>query len=130
MADRAQFSQEDGPLFGTAFAPDMQTAAEVDRVLKTVAGIMSSQLRERDLPARWAGDEFVIVFANATAGSAAQLCERVRSAITSFDWESIAAGLRVSVSIGLAEAMSGDTNASLLHRSDTSMYRVKPRSSA
>ncbi|RDI17692.1 diguanylate cyclase (GGDEF)-like protein [Pseudacidovorax intermedius] len=99
-----------------------------DRVLKTVAGIMSSQLRKRDLPARWAGDEFVIVFANATAGSAAQVCERVRSAITSFDWESIAAGLRVSVSIGLAEAMSGDTNASLLHRSDTSMYRVKPRS--
>lgn len=98
-----------------------------DRVLKTVAGIMSSQLGERDLPARWAGDEFVIVFGNATVGSATQVCERVQFAITSFDWESIAAGLRVAVSIGLAQAMPGDTTASLLHRSDTSMYRVKPR---
>ncbi|WP_058641018.1 GGDEF domain-containing protein [Pseudacidovorax intermedius] len=101
-----------------------------DRVLKTVASIMSSQLRERDLPARWAGDEFVIVFCNATADIATPVCERVQSAIASFDWGSIAAGLHVSASIGLAEAVDGDTTESLLHRSDTSMYRVKPRLSA
>ncbi len=65
-----------------------------DRVLKTVAGIMSSQLGERDLPARWAGDEFVIEFGNATASSAAHMRKNVRIAATSFNCESIAANLR------------------------------------
>jgi len=96
-----------------------------DRVLKTVAGIMASQLRENDVPARWAGDEFVILFDNTTTEVARQVCERVRSAIASFGWESIAAGLRVSVSIGLAEAMSEDTTETVLHRSDQSMYSAK-----
>lgn len=101
-----------------------------DRVLKTVAGLMSAQLRDRDLAARWAGDEFVLLFGNATAPTAKRLCERVQSAIASFDWESIAAGLRVSVSIGLAVAADGDTAEVLLHRSDRSMYRVKARAAS
>jgi diguanylate cyclase (GGDEF)-like protein len=96
-----------------------------DRVLKTVAGIMASQLRENDVPARWAGDEFVILFDNTTTEVARQVCERVQSAISSFGWESIAAGLRVSVSIGLAEALSEDTTETVLHRSDQSMYAAK-----
>lgn len=98
-----------------------------DRVLKTVAAIMSSQLRENDLPARWAGDEFVILFDNTTPDVALQVCERVKSAIAGFDWQSIAASLRVTVSIGLSEALSGDTPESVLHRSDKSMYLAKPK---
>ena len=97
-----------------------------DRVLKTVAAIMSSHVREHDVPARWAGDEFVILFDDATEQAARQICERIRAAVGAFDWESIAAGLRVSVSIGLSEVRAGDTAESLLHRSDQSMYRAKP----
>ncbi|SIR61483.1 hypothetical protein [Pseudacidovorax sp. RU35E] len=36
-------------------------------------------------------------------------------------------GLAYSWGVGPAQAMPGDTAASLLHRSDTSMYKVKPR---
>ncbi len=97
-----------------------------DRVLKTVAAIMSSQVRENDLPARWAGDEFVILFDDATEQVARQICERIRAAVAGFDWESIAPGLRVSVSIGLSEVRAGDSAESVLHRSDESMYRAKP----
>ena len=100
-----------------------------DRVLKTVAAILASQLRDSDLPARWAGDEFVILFDNTTPEVASQVCERVQTAISSFDWESIAAGLRMSVSIGLSEALSGDTTETVLHRSDKSMYLAKPKES-
>jgi len=46
--------------------------------------------------------------------------------VAAFDWESVASGLRMSVSIGLAEARAGDTVESVLHRSDESMYRTKP----
>lgn len=101
-----------------------------DRVLKTMAAILASQLRDGDLPARWAGDEFVILFDNTTIEAAGQVCERMRLAVSSFNWDSIASGLRMSVSIGLSEAQAGDTCESVLHRSDRSMYSVKPKLSA
>ena len=97
-----------------------------DRVLKTVAAIMASHVRDNDLPARWAGDEFVILFDDATELVAQQICERIRTAIAGFDWEAIAPGLRVSVSIGLSEVRAGDTAESVLQRSDESMYGAKP----
>jgi diguanylate cyclase (GGDEF)-like protein len=96
-----------------------------DRVLKTIAAIMSSQVRENDLPARWAGDEFVILFDDTTEQVALQICERIRAAVATFDWDAIAAGLQMSVSIGLSEARAGDSAEAVLHRSDESMYRTK-----
>ena len=97
-----------------------------DRVLKTTAAIIASHVRAHDLPARWAGDEFVILFHDATEQVAAQICDRIRAAIATFDWESVAPGLRMSVSIGLSEARAGDTADTILHRSDQSMYLTKP----
>ncbi|MEP6874257.1 MAG: GGDEF domain-containing protein [Burkholderiales bacterium] len=97
-----------------------------DRVLKIVAAVMASQVRENDLPARWAGDEFVILFDDATEQMARQICGRIQAAVAEFDWESVAPGLRMSVSIGLSEARAGDSPESVLHRSDESMYGIKP----
>jgi diguanylate cyclase (GGDEF)-like protein len=104
---------------------DRYTHRVGDRVLKTIAAILSSQVREHDLPARWAGDEFVILFDDATEPVALQICARIRSAVAGFDWDAIAPGLRMSVSIGLSEARAGDTAEAVLHRSDQSMYRTK-----
>jgi diguanylate cyclase (GGDEF)-like protein len=97
-----------------------------DRVLKTVAALMASQMRGGDLPARWAGDEFVILFGDTTEAMAEQLGERLRLSVAAFDWESIAPGLRVTISVGLSQARPGDTAESVLHRSDESMYLTKP----
>lgn len=104
---------------------DRYTHSIGDRVLKTVAAIMASQVREHDLPARWAGDEFVILFVDTGEQEAQPICERIRAAVAGFDWESVAPGLRMSISIGLAEAREGDGIESVLHRADTSMYRAK-----
>ena len=96
-----------------------------DRVLKTLGVIMASQVREHDLAARWAGDEFVILFADAEERIARQACGRMHTAIAAFDWELIAAGLAVSVSIGLSQAGAGDSLDELLERSDERMYESK-----
>lgn len=96
-----------------------------DRVLKTVAAVIGSQVRQNDLPARWAGDEFVVLFDAATEAVAHQVCERIGAAIAGFEWGSVAPGLQVSVSIGLSEARPGDTPQSVVHRADESMYRRK-----
>ena len=97
-----------------------------DRVLKTVATVLSASVRENDLVARLAGDEFVMLFSDADADTATEICERIRAAVADFDWDSMAPGLRVSVSIGVSQAVEGDTVESIMHRSDTSMYTVKP----
>jgi diguanylate cyclase (GGDEF)-like protein len=96
-----------------------------DRVLKTIAAIMAAQVRENDLPARWAGDEFVVLFDNTTGQQAHQVCERIQQAVAAFDWESVAPGLRMSVSIGVSEARADDTAEAVVHRSDEAMYREK-----
>jgi diguanylate cyclase (GGDEF)-like protein len=96
-----------------------------DRVLKTLASLMSACIRDRDVAARWAGDEFVILFDGAGIEAAAQVCNRIHEAIEEFDWQAIAPGLHVTVSIGLSEVTPGDSIESVLSRSDESMYSTK-----
>jgi diguanylate cyclase (GGDEF)-like protein len=97
-----------------------------DRVLKSLAGLLTAAVRDNDLPARLAGDEFVVLFDSAGDELANQICQRIRLAVTRFDWESLAKGLRVSISIGVSLAVKGDTVDTLLRRSDISMYSQKP----
>jgi len=104
---------------------DVFTHTVGDRVLKELGAIMTAQVRQQDLPARWAGDEFVILFGDADEETARRACERIHGAIAATDWESIASGLHVTVSIGLSEARDGDSIDNILERSDVSMYESK-----
>lgn len=96
-----------------------------DQVLRRIAQIMRSHVREDDMAARLAGDEFVIVFKNAEPSVARQICERIANAVRAFDWSTIATGLHSSISVGVATAQPGDTIESLTHRSDAAMYQDK-----
>ena len=96
-----------------------------DEVLKRIASILKSHVRELDMAARLGGDEFVIVFKGAELKVAEQVCARISDAVRDFNWSTIAVGLRCSISVGVAAAVTGDTVESLTHRSDTAMYRKK-----
>lgn len=97
-----------------------------DRVLQAVARVLSESVREQDLVARLAGDEFVILFGDATLNAAAEVGERIQAALAALDWDATAPGLRVGISIGISEAIRGDTVETLVERSDRSMYDAKP----
>lgn len=101
-----------------------------DEVLRRIAQILRSHIREDDMAARLAGDEFVIVFKNAEPGVARQVCDRFAHAVRDFDWSSIAAGLHASISVGVAAAQPGDTIQSLTDRSDAAMYQHKKQQRA
>ncbi|HEX5687331.1 MAG TPA: GGDEF domain-containing protein [Ideonella sp.] len=96
-----------------------------DAVLKELASIFDHMVRDSDLAARWAGDEFVLVLHDAEPALAAQVCQRIERAVREHDWGTIAPGLAVSVSVGLCQAQAGDTVASVLERSDLQMYEHK-----
>jgi diguanylate cyclase (GGDEF)-like protein len=98
-----------------------------DQVLKCVATLLTNCVREGDMAARLAGDEFVVLIGDADRLDAAEVVSRIHEAVASFKWGSLAPGLNVSLSIGLSQAVVGDTVESIMHRSDTSMYTEKAR---
>lgn len=95
-----------------------------DKVLRVIAEILSVNMREHDVAARWGGDEFVVALAH-PAAVAGHVCERICASIREFDWSSVVPGLSASVSVGVAQAERGDTVEMLLHRSDLAMYADK-----
>ena len=98
-----------------------------DEVLKRIALILKSHVREDDMAARLGGDEFVILFKTADLAAAQQVCQRIATAVRAFDWSSICPGLQSSISIGVARATAGESVAELTHRSDTAMYEEKKK---
>ncbi|MES2990753.1 MAG: GGDEF domain-containing protein [Pseudomonadota bacterium] len=98
-----------------------------DRVLKAIAHLLATTVRERDLAARLAGDEFVVLLNDADEATAAEIVARIQHAVAGFEWDALSPGLAVSLSIGLSQAQADDTVDTILHRSDRSMYSEKAR---
>jgi diguanylate cyclase (GGDEF)-like protein len=101
---------------------------EGDKVLQTLAGVIMQCLRRSDSAYRYGGEEFVVILPEANGESAYALAERLCSG---FAAEAIRAAdgriMRCTVSIGVAEYVSGDTDNSLIRRADEASYQAKAR---
>lgn len=96
-----------------------------DLVLQRLAGLLAQTVRQSDLLARYGGDEFVLILPNTTLEEAAEIEQRVTSAVHGEDWEALVPGTPVRISVGWAELpLGGDINA-VLHAADEALYRVK-----
>ncbi len=94
-----------------------------DEVLKRVANIAAEHARDGDLIGRIGGEEFVWIIPGGIEMSGRQMSERLRQAIES---ESAVEGVSpVTISIGLAELLPGETSLSLLARADKALYAAK-----
>jgi len=69
----------------------------------------------------------VLILADIGLSRAVTLCERVRKTIEDFDWNSIAPGLRVTASIGVADTAAHADPEEGLRRVDACMYQAKQR---
>lgn len=96
-----------------------------DEVLKRIAHILKTHVREDDMAARLGGDEFVIVFKTADLDIAQQACLRIADTVRAFNWSTLSPGLQSSISVGVARAEAHDTVETLTHRSDQAMYQKK-----
>ena len=101
-----------------------------DRVLGRLAETLQAHARAvghvAAFAARIGGEEFVLAMPGVDSSTAAKYCEQVRLEVESSAWDEIAAGLRVTVSIGLATQRSGGGDASaLLSRADIQLYNAK-----
>ncbi len=98
-----------------------------DRVLASIASILTRRFRPSDILVRFGGDEFAVLLPNVSGGQAMVIAERVREAVASYDLsgEEDDTPLSVSVSIGVAELAEGQSLDRLLHAADEAMYRAK-----
>jgi diguanylate cyclase (GGDEF)-like protein len=98
-----------------------------DRMLASVADVIKKQLRQMDMLARYAGDEFVAIMPMASADTAALVAERIRVAVESHQF-TVRTGrtARVGLSIGIAcFPKDGETAEELLSAADRHMQRDK-----
>lgn len=75
-----------------------------DDVLRQLALIFVNSVRSSDVVARWGGEEFIIFLSQASLQVAAKVAEKLRKAVESHDWDQIASGLKVTVSLGVVFA--------------------------
>ena len=73
-----------------------------DYVLKTVAHMIKSKIRGKDLAARYGGEEFTVLLNGANKGSAMTIAERIRSGIERFDFCYESQHMNVTISGGVA----------------------------
>ena len=104
---------------------DAHGHATGDEVLRCVARVLRESVREIDTPARYGGDEFAILLAEADVRGARTIAERIRTRFLEERGEAAAAE-HCTLSIGLAEADRLLVDADdWVRRADAAMYRAK-----
>lgn len=104
---------------------DRFSHAAGDAVLREAARLLRDGVRAVDVVGRWGGEEFVLLLVETAPDRAALACDKLRAAIEAHDWSSIAPGLRVTASVGIAGNAEAEDPAALLGVADARLYAAK-----
>ncbi len=103
-----------------------------DAVLKKVASVIKSELREYDIPSRYGGEEFAILLPFTKIEEAFAVAQRLRKAVELSKVEFPAADkndpplvVSVTVSIGVYQYADADSPQSLYQNADKALYEAK-----
>ncbi len=93
-----------------------------DEVMRQFAALLQEKTRSSDTPARYGGDEFLVVLPETTEAQAQRFLNRVGRSVA------VSAGgrkIQVGISAGRAGYTEGDSVETLLERADQSLYACK-----
>lgn len=99
-----------------------------DQVLRLVANAVKQNVKGQDIAARYGGEEFCIILPRTDLQSAILVADHVRQAVMGKELIKRSTGERlgrITISIGCATQMPGDTAHSLIDRADAAMYLAK-----
>ncbi len=99
-----------------------------DRVLKLLARVLQDHITDTVFAARFGGEEFVVVADGHKVNEAAEIAESIRTKIAEKDIVNKTSGERlgkVTISIGAAEIIAGESVDGLIERADKALYMAK-----
>jgi diguanylate cyclase (GGDEF)-like protein len=99
-----------------------------DSLLKEIAQVIQSSIREVDTAARWGGEEFVVLSPNTPTKNARTAAARILKAISGCEFSGLG-HQRITVSIGIAGLPDPliDSQEKLVHAADLAMYEAKKK---
>jgi two-component system cell cycle response regulator len=98
-----------------------------DLVLKEIAKIIKSCIREIDTVARWGGEEFIVLLPETKQEDALQSAKRILEAISNHQFSGIPGKITVSIGLASVPEASIDTADKLIHTSDLALYEAKDK---
>jgi diguanylate cyclase (GGDEF)-like protein len=98
-----------------------------DVVLARVASILMASIRSSDVVGRWGGEEFILVMPATPLDRLGELLDRVREQVAVETIEYDDNRIRVTVSIGAADARGGMTYQDAMRIADDRLYVAKRR---
>ena len=96
-----------------------------DRVLVAAAGVLAEQARPYDLPARFGGEEFMVLLPESTLEEAMTIAQRIRTAVAGVAVPEVTR--QITMSLGISTWGHGDTLGALVGRADAALYQAKRR---
>ena len=96
-----------------------------DEVLKAVATVLKDSLRNIDMVFRYGGEEFLVLLSNTSREAAQMVGERLRLAVLGLQHLEEGRALEISISLGCATLLAGESPDSLLRRADNALYVSK-----
>ena len=99
-----------------------------DQVLRLVASLTKANIKGRDLAARYGGEEIVVLLPETQMSDALKVAEHIRASIETKKIVKKSTGVplgQITVSIGAAQYITGETQQSLIERADMHLYAAK-----
>ena len=99
-----------------------------DEVLRIVGGHLMENLKGKDFPSRYGGEEFVVLLPNTKLDNANAVAEQIRESISNKRLKIKETGQEldnITISAGVAEIHNGDTAISVIKRADAALYLAK-----
>jgi two-component system chemotaxis response regulator CheY len=94
-----------------------------DEVLRTIATILRSEVREHDLVARYGGEEFVLLLPSTGSEAATEVAERLRKAISKGTWNMVP--LTASFGVATTDPTHSISVEELIAQADEALYHSK-----
>lgn len=104
---------------------DLHGHAAGDAVLRQVARLLASGLRDGDLIARHGGEEFVLLLRGLQGADVATVLSRMRELLAAHDWSTLVPEGAVTVSGGAVRVGVAEALADALARADRLLYSAK-----
>lgn len=98
-----------------------------DRVIRAVAQVLKNHVKGRDTAARYGGEEFIVLLPDTPLEGARAVAEKIRRTIETGRIKKGGSEVvaRVTISLGAARYIPGESGASFIERADQALYVAK-----